>query len=319
MSDEAKTDEEQEKADQALRNADKDVREKLEAEGRVCLNCDMVLHIDMKFCHKCGQKNIDKKVRIRALFSDFTKDYLTFDSKFFRSFGPLLFRPGHLTKEYTKGRRVRFIPPIRLYLFVSFAFFFVTSFQEASQDGILTINGGDLITEQDSVAATPLAVGPGVVTISGSLPEELNAAENLIVDKALTFNAKTPLEKQQWVSGTFSLMMFILMPFFALVLMMFYGIKKRYYVEYLIFSFHIHAFFFLLQLLAMYPRSLTADVWWDVILGLGLLAYCFFALKKVYENKWWSTLLKLLGIVVVYSAGMGIIAALVIIGRFFTF
>lgn len=37
----------------------------------------------------------------------------------------LLFSPGRLTLEYSQGHRVRFTPPVRLYLAVSLLFFFV--------------------------------------------------------------------------------------------------------------------------------------------------------------------------------------------------
>ncbi|MCH7677577.1 DUF3667 domain-containing protein, partial [candidate division KSB1 bacterium] len=39
----------------------------------------------------------------------FLGDYFTFDSRFFRSFIPLLRKPGHLTNEYNSGRRVSYI------------------------------------------------------------------------------------------------------------------------------------------------------------------------------------------------------------------
>ncbi|MBT8060296.1 MAG: DUF3667 domain-containing protein, partial [Gammaproteobacteria bacterium] len=40
---------------------------------------------------------------------------------------PLLFRPGKLTRDYLDGRRFRFVPPLRLYIFSSLAFFFLAA------------------------------------------------------------------------------------------------------------------------------------------------------------------------------------------------
>ncbi len=57
----------------------------------------------------------------------FLNDYFTFDSKIVRSFGPLLFKPGFLTAEFLAGRRVRYIPPLRMYIFVSIVFFLMLS------------------------------------------------------------------------------------------------------------------------------------------------------------------------------------------------
>ena len=48
---------------------------------------------------------------------------LHYDSQFLKTISHLLFRPGRLTKEYMAGRRVAFVNPIKLYIFVSFVFF----------------------------------------------------------------------------------------------------------------------------------------------------------------------------------------------------
>ncbi len=87
-----------------------------------CLNCGEKLN-DSNYCPKCGQRNTDKQISIKEFLHDFLKDYFTFDSKFFRSIFPFLFKPGLLTNEYIKGRRVNYILPLRLYLFTTFIFF----------------------------------------------------------------------------------------------------------------------------------------------------------------------------------------------------
>ena len=50
-------------------------------------------------------------------------ELLHVDGKIFRSVRLLLMRPGLLTHEYFRGRRARYISPIRLYLIFSVAFF----------------------------------------------------------------------------------------------------------------------------------------------------------------------------------------------------
>jgi hypothetical protein len=62
----------------------------------------------------------------------FMSDYFTFDSKFFKSVIPLLFKPGFLTTEFFAGRRVRYITPLRLYIFISIVFFLLLSFSGQS-------------------------------------------------------------------------------------------------------------------------------------------------------------------------------------------
>jgi len=58
---------------------------------------------------------------------------------------PLFFRPGFLTKEYFAGRRVHYVPPLRLYLFVSIVFFISLKFIISTYD-TKTINVNNNIT-----------------------------------------------------------------------------------------------------------------------------------------------------------------------------
>ncbi|MCO4799896.1 MAG: DUF3667 domain-containing protein, partial [Colwelliaceae bacterium] len=58
-----------------------------------------------------------------------------------RTLFPLIFKPGFLTNEYIAGRRVHYVPPLRLYLFISIIFFISLKFI-AVEDGseVLSIN-----------------------------------------------------------------------------------------------------------------------------------------------------------------------------------
>lgn len=87
-----------------------------------CPNCSAIYRDGDKFCSQCSQQRQDSS-GFGAFLSDFMKDYFTFDSKMFRSVSPLLFRPGFLVNEYLAGRKVRYIPPLRIFLFSSIVFF----------------------------------------------------------------------------------------------------------------------------------------------------------------------------------------------------
>lgn len=89
-----------------------------------CLNCDAEID-DFNYCQNCGQINTTKQVSLRQILHDLLGDYFTFDSKFFRSFVPLLKSPGFLTNEYIAGRRTNYIFPLRLYIFTTVFFFFI--------------------------------------------------------------------------------------------------------------------------------------------------------------------------------------------------
>jgi len=92
-------------------------------KSSICYNCDTPLLAQENYCPNCGQENNSKQASIAQLSNDFLSDYLAFDSRLFRSIVPLITEPGRVTIDYLDGKRQRFIPPIRVFLFLSFLFF----------------------------------------------------------------------------------------------------------------------------------------------------------------------------------------------------
>src|SRR5205823_1638092 len=86
-----------------------------------CENCGAQLH--GHYCAICGQAAVDYHRSFRHVIIDVLDSFLNWDSKFVRSIGLLLWRPGWLTNQFLEGRRVRFVHPLRLYLLVSIVFF----------------------------------------------------------------------------------------------------------------------------------------------------------------------------------------------------
>ncbi len=101
-----------------------------------CLNCGTT--VIGKYCHVCGQENIEPKESVWHLISHFFNDITHFDGKFFTSLKDLVFRPGFLSKEYMNGKRVSYLNPIRMYLFTSFVFFLIFfSAVNVNENGII--------------------------------------------------------------------------------------------------------------------------------------------------------------------------------------
>jgi hypothetical protein len=113
------------------------------AGSQNCLNCATPL--EGPFCHYCGQP--DKRL-IRffpVLLREFFEDFLELDSRFTRTMKPLLFHPGRLTRDYLDGRRFRYTPPMRLFIFSSMLFFILaaTLASNAVQVGSVRLDGND--------------------------------------------------------------------------------------------------------------------------------------------------------------------------------
>lgn len=92
-----------------------------------CKNCGEPFDEGFSFCPHCGQKSNDE-LTIGVLFYNTISNYFSFDARFLKSFLPLMFKPGHLAKEFIKGKRLLYLHPAQMYLFISVIFFFVISF-----------------------------------------------------------------------------------------------------------------------------------------------------------------------------------------------
>ncbi len=90
---------------------------------KTCLNCGAT--VIGRYCHSCGQENIEPRETVWHFVSHFINDVTHFDGKFFTTIKDLILKPGFLSKQYVKGKRVRYLNPVRMYLFTSFIFFLV--------------------------------------------------------------------------------------------------------------------------------------------------------------------------------------------------
>jgi Protein of unknown function (DUF3667) len=88
-----------------------------------CLNCGAT--VQGRYCHVCGQENVEPKETFWHMFTHFFYDITHFDGSFFVTLKDLLFKPGFLSREYMLGRRKKYLHPVRMYVFTSAVFFLV--------------------------------------------------------------------------------------------------------------------------------------------------------------------------------------------------
>ncbi|HEY5085051.1 MAG TPA: DUF3667 domain-containing protein, partial [Rhizomicrobium sp.] len=79
------------------------------------------------FCAECGQPTDVHRRSVLHLLPDLFKDIASFDSRILRTAIALFAEPGELSLAFHEGRTQRYVPAVRLYLFVSLIFFLFLS------------------------------------------------------------------------------------------------------------------------------------------------------------------------------------------------
>ncbi|WP_411767472.1 DUF3667 domain-containing protein [Winogradskyella sp. A3E31] len=92
-----------------------------------CQNCEQPFKDGFEFCPHCGQKT-NEDLTIGVLFYNAISNYFSFDARFLKSFIPLMFKPGYLASKFLEGKRLLYLHPAQMYLFISVIFFFLLSF-----------------------------------------------------------------------------------------------------------------------------------------------------------------------------------------------
>lgn len=108
-----------------------------------CANCHYAFLADEpdEFCPRCGQQNHPVVIGFGHIVEEFLEGIFHFDGKVFRTAGLLLFKPGELTRRYLAGHRVPYVPPLRLYVFLSFVYFLLLSIDVSHQKEELKVKG----------------------------------------------------------------------------------------------------------------------------------------------------------------------------------
>ncbi len=128
-----------------------------ERKDKNCLNCGAT--VIGRYCHVCGQENVEPKETFWHLLTHFFNDITHFDGKFFTTLKDLLFKPGFLSKEYMIGRRASYLNPVRMYVFTSAIFFllFFSFFRSKQPIKIDPIINGKTIAQVDKMDSATFA------------------------------------------------------------------------------------------------------------------------------------------------------------------
>ncbi len=296
-------------------------------EVRHCENCDAVLAGE--YCSQCGQRHRAHPVHHFWHFvSEATEDLTHADSRLWQTMIALLFRPGFLTREFLDGRRVRYLPPVRLYLVVSVIYFIVAGVHSQFSRPFVPVFSSNGNSFQYHYAPAAGASGPGAATRT---PKRVAAGSGVGL-------ARTPAQTQRsceklgtimggqggWLARFGSRVkrgclaattsggaqrlsqsfernleraMFLLLPLLALVMKPLYIKPPRHYVEHLLFLLHNQAFLFVVLGLNVLLEMIGVSGWMAGVVHAATAVYVpiyfYLAMRRVYRQSRWRTLGKL--------------------------
>ena len=162
-----------------------------------CLNCGT--NFSGHYCPNCGQAVKEYDRPFGFIFYNFLGDFFAFDTRFFKTLFTLVTRPGFLTKEYFAGRRVRYTPPFRIFVFVSFILFLLL--QTYTNRGLTTVLDKDFKDGTIGLGCSSFVMADSII---GQATEELDENEKQVVDSVMT---KMGVSKDSTANSDFQLNM----------------------------------------------------------------------------------------------------------------
>ena len=318
-------------------------------ENGKCQNCGYEFR--GHFCPDCGQEVAEFNRPFGFILYDFMGNFFAFDTRLFKTFKYLLSYPGFLTKEFFQGKRTRYSPPFRIFVFLSFVLFLLLSFlTDIGLDSELKINGDisagksqkavkqlsqntislvpeiekiqldsiyNEIIKSDSLAGNINLDLSTIFTGKGNLRSKLNQTAD-ILEKSLP-NEEDPRERQRIqeyitmcrtpeilisaILKYLSWASFLMLPVFALILKIFYFRRKKFYIQHLIFSIHLHSFVFIILIIVTLLRLIFKSVpdFINLVFFASFPVYLLIAMRNFYTQSWPKTAFKLVGIGLIYN------------------
>ena len=273
-----------------------------------------------QYCAACGQRAGDLRTPISEFLGEAVDEVFSLDSRVWRTLIALFRRPGLLTADYWRGRRARFVTPLRLYLLVSFVAFLFLVF--VAPNSVLDATGTN--------PWAPLRIG------SGPAPFDLPARAAPVPDRVaenddppsggddpgwysqhlLRPALEAPERAQRLFHQRLQWTVFAQVPLFALWLRLLYRRRERFFVPHLVFALHFHTLAFVLLVAGTAGTLILGTQVPSVIAYLAVLTMLFLSLRRVYAEGVLKTLVKQTALVFVHAWAVlfGLMALLTVTG-----
>ncbi|MFM1874404.1 MAG: hypothetical protein RL266_141 [Bacteroidota bacterium] len=278
-----------------------------------CSNCNASVPKGDKYCGKCGQEQRNLHVGFGELIKEFVSDNFNFDTRLAVTLRHLLLKPGFLAQEFALGKRASYVPPIRLYLFISFVYFLLASlnleerFGTAPSESAIQLNS---VAYQDDGqnASNVWTVDAHNDAQVDSVLNDMGLAESKVADhlvrqfsRLVSPDSDEHEKFREEFYRNLSLSMFLLMPVFALLLWLFWPRPKPYYIDALIFSIHLHSFNFILLITKLLIGLFVLSDWVDLAFLMVVFTYLTVGLKRVMDISMRKAVGKTIGLSLTYA------------------
>lgn len=272
-------------------------------KDKTCLNCNYV--VESNFCPNCGQENSEPKQSFHYLFTHFIEDLTHYDGSFWKTVKYLLFHPGRLTREYLEGKRKKFVPPVKLYIFISFITFFIPTILPDTEEEVKTTKvkevDGENFTTKINNGSISLFDSRKVKTLKEldslqkSLPEKEKFTYIQYTSLKTYFKTGENLSKKEFrekgfESFTHNLpkVLFFYMPVFAFFLWLLHDKKKWYYFDNGVFTLHYFSFLLLVITICIIFNWLLDIIYYidflSALVGITSVLYSFFYFFRAHRR-----------------------------------
>lgn len=286
------------------------------AEGP-CRNCEAPMH--GPYCAQCGQHAVHADVTLHDLVHDATHEFLHLDGKIVETLKLLVTQPGRLTAEHWRGRRARYVAPIRLYLTLSVLYFLVAAVTDPVEKAVAENRTTFRMTDtpkavaaaervsQDSVASTMEAEGARRGGTAGFFFRQAARVQRDRIGFARRMREAIPK------------IFFVFMPVFAWVVSRVYR-RRANYPAHLYFAIHTFSFGFLsaavAEIVGLVPgASFVAG--WALMGAWGW--YGVRALREVYGGSLRGTIARAAAISAIGVLAFGLVGVVGAVLVFSTF
>ena len=275
-------------------------------ENIICPNCGF--RASQNYCAQCGQETHLHKETFWGLVMHFIGHYFHYDSKFWQTMKALWFSPGKLTLAYMNKKRMRYIPPVSLYIFISAVYFLLALSLRSEHLAIKKSTGQN---KKGIVQVTSAKKDDGIIYTYKKDTADKSAATEFIEKKIALIESEhgdTKKYFQEKLNHDFPKLFFLMIPLMAVLLKLLFARRKPFqFIDHVIFSLHYQTFFFSVILLRLIRINDTVDSITDLLLAVIVSWYMVRAMKNVYKIGNIRSILNTIALVLGYGFFFGII------------